>query len=77
MPLNETDRALAAIHDALELAPLFEAPRLALAEYYFRLQRWKEADEAYLFAHDAQAGKSGEWASEYQLMLQQAAQASK
>ncbi|OAI56944.1 hypothetical protein AYO49_03165 [Verrucomicrobiaceae bacterium SCGC AG-212-N21] len=77
MPLNETDRALQAINDALELAPLFEAPRLALAEYYFRLQRWKEAEQAYLFAHDAEAGKSGDWGAEYRRMLEQAALAPK
>lgn len=77
MPLGESDRASKAIQDGLALAPLFERPRLTLARYYNRLQRWQDAEEAYFFASDARAGKSGNWFAEYSQMLKDASEASK
>lgn len=72
-PLGEMDRAEHAIHDALALAPLFQAPRLALARHYFRLQRWQEAEEAYFHAAEARAGRTEDWFAEYRQMLKDAA----
>ncbi len=77
MPLGQMDRAAQAIGDAVALAPLFEAPRLSLARYYYRLQRWHEAEEAYLYARDARAGKAGDLYAEYRQMLKDAANAYK
>jgi O-antigen ligase len=75
--LGEADRSRQAIDDALALAPLFEGPRLALASYYQRLSQWQKSEEAYFFASEAQAGKSGKWFTEYTRMLQGAADAAK
>jgi O-antigen ligase len=76
-PLGEMDKASQAIDDALALAPLFEAPRLALARHYFRLQQWGAAEEAYFFVSEARAGKSGDWFTEYRQMLRAASEADK
>lgn len=76
-PLGEVERASQVINDALALAPLFEAPRLALARHYYRLRRWQEAEEAYFFADGARAGRTGDWFSEYRQMLKDAAQPAK
>jgi tetratricopeptide (TPR) repeat protein len=76
-PLGEMDKASQAIDDALALAPLFEAPRLALARHYFRLQQWDAAEEAYFFVSEARAGKSGDWFTEYRQMLKAASEAAK
>jgi O-antigen ligase len=77
IPLGEFDRASQAIQDGMALAPLFERPRLTLAHYYNRLQRWQDAEEAYLFSADARAGKSGDWFTEYRQMLKDASAAAK
>ena len=72
-PLGMSEKALAAIHEANRLAPLYGEPRLALAFHYHRLQRWPEAEEAYLWTHEARAGRRDEWFTYYQVMLRQAA----
>jgi tetratricopeptide (TPR) repeat protein len=77
MPLGDFERASKTIQDSLALAPLFERPRLTLAHYYNRLQRWQDAEEAYLYAADARAGKSGDWFAEYSQMLKDASEAAK
>jgi Tfp pilus assembly protein PilF len=77
MPLGEFDRALQTITEAMALAPLFELPRLTRARYYNRLQRWQEAEEAYFFASEATAGKSGDWFTEYRQMLKDASGAAR
>lgn len=71
--LGEPDKVEAAIKEAMKLAPIFEAPRLYLAKYYFRLQQWQQAEEAYLYAGMARAGKEGDWFAEYRQMLKDAA----
>jgi hypothetical protein len=76
-PLGEMQLASHAIDDSLVLAPLFEAPRLALARHYFRLQQWNEAEEAYFFVSEARAGKSGDWFAEYRQMLKGASESAK
>lgn len=71
-PLGEMNKASKVIGEAIALAPIFEAPRIALARHYYRLQRWREAEEAYFFASEASAGKSGDWFAEYRQMLKDA-----
>ena len=71
--MGEQEKAEAAIREAIRLAPIFEAPRLALARHYFRLQQWRSAEEAYLYASEARAGKAGDWFAEYRQMLKDAA----
>ncbi len=56
--------------DAQRAAPSYEAPRLALAIHLFRLQRWRQAEEAFLWAREAKAGRtSDEWFDLYREML--------
>ena len=58
------------IRDAHRAAPLFEAPRLALAVHLFRLQQWRRAEEAFLWTQEARAGRtSDEWFDLYRQML--------
>jgi tetratricopeptide (TPR) repeat protein len=58
------------LQDALRAAPSYEAPRLALAIHLFRLQRWRQAEEAFLWAREAKAGRtSDEWFDLYREML--------
>ena len=67
---EEAEKNLA---DACRAAPLFQEPRLALAIHLNRLQRWAEAEEAYLRAGEARAGRtSDEWFDLYQQMLRDA-----
>jgi O-antigen ligase len=75
--LGEMDKAAQVIADAVVMAPLFEAPRLALARHYFRLQQWDRAEQAYFFVAEARAGKSGDWFTEYRQMLKDASDAAK
>ena len=59
------------ILDAQREAPLFEAPRLALAVHLFRLQQWRRAEEAFLWTQEAKAGRtSDEWFDLYRQMLE-------
>lgn len=55
---------------AYRAAPLYEAPRLALAVHLFRLQQWERAEEAFLWTQEANAGRtSDEWLDLYHQML--------
>jgi O-antigen ligase len=69
------EEAQAAIDGALILAPMYEMPRLTLAIHLHRLGRWKEAEEAYLWAGEARAGRSNESHALYLLLLKDAAAA--
>lgn len=71
--LGNYDEAERHIMDAVQAAPLFHEPRLALAIHRFRLQQWDLADEAFLLAGETQAGRtSDEWFDLYREMLQEA-----
>jgi len=67
------EEARAFIEDAHRLAPLYQAPRLALALYHHRLKHWAEAERCYLWASDARAEGSNDWYSLYRQMLDSAA----
>jgi len=77
LALADVDDALGRFKDAEErirnaqrAAPLFEAPRLALAVHWFRLQQWRRAEEAFLWTQEARAGRtSEEWFDLYRQML--------
>jgi tetratricopeptide (TPR) repeat protein len=72
--LNRFEDAERRIEDAHRAAPLFEAPRLALAVHRFRMQQWQRAEEAFLWTQEAKAGRtSDEWFDLYRQMLQVAA----
>jgi predicted Zn-dependent protease len=73
--LDEPTRAVQAIDDALRVAPLYEMPRLAYALHLHRQQRWAEAEEAYFWADQAAAGRTGEAHPFYLRMLKDAAAA--
>jgi O-antigen ligase len=79
MVLGDPDAALREIHRALALAPLHEEPRLALALFYHRQQRFEEAERAYLWASRSQAAnaESINWLAGYQMLLQNAEAAAK
>lgn len=70
--LGQQEKAMTAIRAARAAAPTFAAPRLALALHLHRNQRWAEAEAAYLWTSDAEAGKSDEWFPLYQQMLRDA-----
>jgi O-antigen ligase len=72
-PLGMPEEAYASIQKAVDLAPLYGEPRLALAFHFHRLQRWQEAELAYLWTNEARAGRRDEWRSYYDGMLRQAA----
>lgn len=77
LALADADDALGRFQDAEQrileaqrAAPLFEAPRLALAVHLFRLQQWRRAEEAFLWTQEAKAGRtSDEWFDLYRQML--------
>ncbi|HSJ02793.1 MAG: O-antigen ligase family protein [Verrucomicrobium sp.] len=73
--LQHPDEARRAIDAALVVAPIYEMPRLALALHLHRLQRWQEAEEAYLWAGQALAGKQGDTHRLYLRMLRDAERA--
>lgn len=52
---GKTDDAMSSIQRALELAPLYEEPRIALGMHYHRLGQFEEAEFAYLWAGKAKA----------------------
>lgn len=67
------DEAEKNIIDACRMAPLYQQPRLALAKHLNRLKNWARAEEAYLWASEAEAGRySEEWAELYKDMLRDA-----
>jgi len=70
---GEHDAERRAIEEAYHLAPLYQAPRLALALYHHRLKHWPEAERAYLWAADARAEGDMEWYALYRQMLDSAA----
>jgi O-antigen ligase len=47
--------------DAIRQAPLNMPPRIALGLHYHRLQMWREAEDAFLWAGEAGAERSDEW----------------
>ncbi|MEI6535072.1 MAG: O-antigen ligase family protein, partial [Verrucomicrobiaceae bacterium] len=64
------------ILDACREAPLYQQPRVSLAIHLNRLKKWNEAEEAYLWASEASAGRySDEWLEMYHQMLRAAQQA--
>jgi O-antigen ligase len=59
------------LREAERAAPCYEAPRLALAIHFFRLQQWRRAEEAFLWTKEAKAGRTtDEWYDLYRQMLQ-------
>jgi len=69
---GKNDAALQAIQRALELAPLYEEPRLALGMHYHRLRKFEEAEFAYLWAGQAKAmNRAGtlNWLESYRQLL--------
>ena len=73
--LNQQERALAEIHRAMALAPLYEEPRLALGLYHHRRRAFQEAERAYLWAATACAGNLEEnvnWLVAYRQLLMDA-----
>jgi hypothetical protein len=69
---GQSDLALQEITQAYPLAPLYEAPRLALALQLHRRKDWPQAEEAYLWASQAAAECTNNWFPLYQQMLQDA-----
>lgn len=70
--LGQREGALAEIHRALTLAPLYEEPRLALALYHHRRGQFAEAEAAYLWASRAKAMNTNgamNWYAAYQQLL--------
>lgn len=68
--LGRFEEAQRCLKEAHHLAPMFEAPRLALAIHWFRLQQWQRAEEAFLWARDARAGRTSDaWFDQYRQML--------
>ncbi len=70
--VGRQEDAMKSIQKAARLAPLFEGPRLALALHYHRLQNRELAEEAYLWAADATAGRLEEWRPYYKKLLEEA-----
>lgn len=69
---GKTDLALREIQQAIELAPLYEEPRIALGVHYHRLGRFEEAEMAYLWAGQAKAmNREGttNWLDNYRQLL--------
>jgi tetratricopeptide (TPR) repeat protein len=74
--VSRPDEALAAIQQAIRLAPYHEEPRVALGIHWHRLAEWEKAEAAYLWAREARAmnnPESSNWLSSYRIMLQHAA----
>jgi O-antigen ligase len=72
---GKADQALAEIHRALALAPLYEEPRLALALFYHRQGQFQEAERAYLWASEAGAANPAgtvTWLAAYRQLLMDA-----
>ncbi len=70
-------KAREAIMKAIQLAPLHEEPRLALAVHYHRLSQWAEAEACYLWARMSKAMNPdgvANWQSGYALLLRHVAQ---
>lgn len=68
----EPDEALQAIRRALTLAPLYEAPRMALGMHHHQLQQFEQAELAYLWAGEAKAmipEGHPNWLETYRLLL--------
>jgi len=70
--LNATEDAERCLRDALRLAPLFMEPRLSVAVHYHRQGRYSEAEQGYLWASDATAGRDDQWIGLYKQLLQDA-----
>jgi tetratricopeptide (TPR) repeat protein len=69
---GKRDEAMAAIHRALMLAPLYEEPRLALGFHHHRMGQFEEAEFAYLWAGQAKALNSEgttNWLESYRQLL--------
>jgi tetratricopeptide (TPR) repeat protein len=69
---GKRDEAMAAIHRALVLAPLYEEPRLALGFHHHRMGQFEEAEFAYLWAGQAKALNSEgmtNWLESYRQLL--------
>jgi O-antigen ligase len=74
--MSRPDDALAAIQEAIKLAPHHEEPRVALGIHWHRLAQWEKAEAAYLWAREAWAQNrpdTANWLSSYRIMLQHAA----
>ncbi|MBK8093742.1 MAG: O-antigen ligase family protein [Verrucomicrobiaceae bacterium] len=72
------EEALSAIHRAMDLAPLYEEPRVALAIYLHSLRRYEEAEMACLWAMKARAMNptgTANWNTEHELLLRDTAYA--
>lgn len=68
--LGRFEDAESRLEEARRLAPMFEAPRLSLALHWFRLQQWRRAEDSFLWAREARAGRtSDEWFDLYRQML--------
>lgn len=66
---GEHDEAYQAFEKAVELAPLYEAPRVGFAQHYQRQGMWEEAEYAYLWAREANAVGSFIWFPHYEALL--------
>jgi tetratricopeptide (TPR) repeat protein len=69
---TKPDDAMKAIQRALELAPLYEEPRVALGMHYHRLRQFEQAESAYLWAGEAKAkNREGamNWLESYRQLL--------
>ena len=74
--VSRPDDALAAIQEAIKLAPHHEEPRVALGIHWHRLAQWEKAEAAYLWARESWAQNrpdTANWLSSYRIMLQHAA----
>lgn len=66
------DAAMQAIQRALELAPLYEEPRIALGMHHHRLSQFEQAEAAYLWASKAGAFNpegTSNWLENYRQLL--------
>lgn len=72
--LGRHDDAERMIMHAVSTMPMHITPRLALARHFYRLRRWMEAEEAYLWASEGRAWTTEKWYEEYMGMLKYAEQ---
>lgn len=72
---SKHDQALEQIRRAIQLSPLHEESRMALAIHHHRLGQFQKAEEAYLWASQARASNeasSSRWVDNYKILLQHA-----